>query len=76
MQPGARAKHKQGRSSAHKEEIMPTWSVSVRMPVVVYLEIEADTQEEAEDQALQEADHTAGEVDGAAEIVETEEVES
>lgn len=55
---------------------MPTWSVSVRMPVVVYLEIEADTQEEAEEQALHEADFTAGEIDGAAEIVETEEVES
>ena len=54
---------------------MPTWSVQVRVPVVVSVEVEADTQEEAEDMALMEADFTAGETDGVYTIADIEEVE-
>ena len=55
---------------------MPTWSVQVRVPVVVSVEVEADTQEEAEDIALDDADFTAGETDGVYTVVDVEEVES
>ena len=54
---------------------MPKWSVELRVPVVVSVEVEADTQEEAEDIALDEADFTAGETDGIYTIVDVEEVE-
>ena len=73
---GAQAKHKRGRSSARKGGVMPTWSVQVRVPVVVSVEVEADTQEEAEELALDEADFTAGETDGVYTVVDAEEVES
>jgi hypothetical protein len=54
---------------------MPKWSVELRVPVVVSVEVEADTQEEAEDAALENADFTAGETDGVYTIADVEEVE-
>lgn len=54
---------------------MKKYSVEVRMPVAVFVEVEADTEEEAEELALAQADYTQGELDGLAQVVGTEELE-
>lgn len=51
---------------------MSTWSVEVRIPVSVWMEVEADTEEEAEELALADVDFTQGEADGVPQIVSVE----
>ena len=49
---------------------MATWKVSFRVPVLVEVEVEADNEGEAIEQAEQRAEFTAGEVDGLLQFVE------
>jgi hypothetical protein len=54
---------------------MATWSVSFRAPVLIEVEVEADNEEDAIEQAERHADFTRGEVDGLLQFVEAVEEE-
>lgn len=52
---------------------MGSWKVSLRVPVLVEVEVEADDADEAADLAEREADFMNGEEDGVWQVVEVEE---
>jgi hypothetical protein len=54
---------------------MGKWKVSLRVPVLVEVEVYAEDEEEAADAALREADFQNGEEDGVWDIVEAEQTE-
>lgn len=55
--------------------MMGKWKVSLRVPVLVEVEVHAEDEEEAADAALRKADFQNGEEDGVWDIVEVEQTE-
>lgn len=52
---------------------MGSWKVSLRVPVLVVVEVEADDEDEAAEIAICNADFSQGEEDGVWDVVEVEE---